>query len=121
MTFWILDRVELSPSFTDGTGGLLPTFGLGAAVLPGREGRLPAVPPPRPRDELERRLVETSEACESESRFPPWFPGRFTPPPRPPWLLEPLPPREGRLLRDPEEPSLVAGFGSDMSNDNQVA
>jgi hypothetical protein len=68
MTFCKLESAGLSPSA--GNGGTEPEiFGLGAALLPGREGRLPALPPPRPREELERLLVETSEACESESRF----------------------------------------------------
>jgi hypothetical protein len=62
MTFCKLERAGLSVSEIAGIGGWPVTFGLGAAALPGREGRLPADPPPLPRDELERRLVETSEA-----------------------------------------------------------
>lgn len=119
MTFWRLESAGLSESDAVGIGGCPDTFGLGAAALPGRDGRLPAAPPPRPRDELERRFVDASEACESESRFPDGFGLRLRPEPRPPWPL--LPPLWPRLLPPPRAPvdappSFAGGLGSDMSS-----
>lgn len=143
MTFCRFESAALSPS---GSGGAFPgrggtplAFGLGWVALPGRDGRLgpaedPPPPPRPPRFEFERRLVETSEACESESRFPLlWLPVRRSPPPeRPPWPLEPpfaLPPprpprREPRLLLlavgvGPPPPAslLLPVLGSDITTE----